>query len=1033
MKVVRGFVPLAVAGAIGLAGCLVHAGGVGATEPTGPPGGTTLSSATVAPTNQWPEAHGNQQLTGLSGDTSVSTANAAQLGVRWMANMGAQSLSSPVVAYNQALGKTLVYAGSEGGWFTAFDEATGQTIWSVEIGSAIRSTPVVDGSSVWVVATYSPHLLKLDAATGAQLCSTAPLYALGEASPVVATPPGGQPSIYMGSVDASQNGPLYAFRTADCSPEWQSAPYPTGAGLWDFISYAVDAPTAKFPAGEPLVLFGTSDPDGAMYAVDAGTGALVWRFQTLKVNNDSDVGAGIAVSPPGSNGFADGVAYTNGKNGITYAVDLTTGAELWSYVYENPEMSNGSRSTPALVGNQLVFGTSEGTFALDATTGALDWHYVLPTGDENLGAVAIEGPVGQQVVLTTNLYGQFQVLSLATGALLYSYQTGSYIGSSPAVVDQNILVTSADGFLYDFTVGGSSVGSPSTAVDSPSANSSIANPGVLTISGTASAPAGVGAVQVLVQEDGYNGNWWSSADAAWEPGPFNDSATLADPGATTTAWSLQVPVPARGTIVSVWSSAVDSSGIADIHAEQAAASSARESFTVLPSTTAPTLQASLARVAPGSKVAVTGGGYRPGEVVAVDLATSPPTLLADAVADAHGRLPSTPVTVPTTSDFGPVELTAQGQVSGAAGSTAIVVANNWSEFGATASRTGTEKYDNFIVTNVAPDSRYYFDLAYNFPADGPIHTSPAIDGGTAFFGDDNGSFYAVDVHSGAPVWQRSYPSAIDSSAAVANGTVYFGTRGGTVDAVSESSGAQAWATSTTSGVETSPAVSGNTVYVGTDDGTVYALNRKTGSVLWSTTLTGAVHSSPAIDSAHGTVVIGDDSGHVTALAQSSGAVVWSRATGAAVTATPMVAGGSVYIGSQDASEYSLNGATGSILWKFTTGGPILSNTVLLPNKVGVGSSDGTLYYLSTGTGTVVNSFAAQSPIVGLAGSPRVVVATLANGQAVANRLSGQETTWKYFGDGQALASAPVVNDGNVFITGVDGNLYAFGTPGRAIY
>ena len=34
MKVVRGFVPLAVAGAIGLAGCLVHAGGVGATEPT---------------------------------------------------------------------------------------------------------------------------------------------------------------------------------------------------------------------------------------------------------------------------------------------------------------------------------------------------------------------------------------------------------------------------------------------------------------------------------------------------------------------------------------------------------------------------------------------------------------------------------------------------------------------------------------------------------------------------------------------------------------------------------------------------------------------------------------------------------------------------------------------------------------------------------------------------------------------------------------------------------------------------------------
>ena len=142
--------------------------------------------------------------------------------------MGSQSLSSPVVAYNQALGQTVVYAGTEGGWLTAYNEASGQTIWSVNIGTAIRSTPVVAGSSIWVVATYSPRLIKLDAATGAQQCATTPLYALGEASPVVATPPGGQPTIFMGSVDQALNGPVYAFRTADCSAVWQNAPYPAG-------------------------------------------------------------------------------------------------------------------------------------------------------------------------------------------------------------------------------------------------------------------------------------------------------------------------------------------------------------------------------------------------------------------------------------------------------------------------------------------------------------------------------------------------------------------------------------------------------------------------------------------------------------------------------------------------------------------------------------------------------------------------------------------------------------------------------------
>lgn len=330
------------------------------------------------PTYQWPEAHGNPRLTGLSGDPSIKTTNAARLGVRWMANMGAQSLSSPIVAYNQALGQTVVYAGTEGGWFTAYSELSGKTLWSANIGTAIRSTPIVHGSSVWVVGTYGPRLLKLDAATGAQQCSTRSIYGLGEASPVIATPPGGQPTIFMGSVDLAQNGPVYAFHLADCSLAWQNAPYPVGGGVWDFMSYAIDAPTTAFPSGEPLVLFGTSDPDGEMYALDAKSGALVWRFQTLAVNNDSDVGAGIAISPPGANGFADGVAYTSGKDGITYAVNLTTGAQIWNYVFENPEVSNGSRSTPALVGNQLVIGTSVGTFDLNATTGAVNWRYRAP-------------------------------------------------------------------------------------------------------------------------------------------------------------------------------------------------------------------------------------------------------------------------------------------------------------------------------------------------------------------------------------------------------------------------------------------------------------------------------------------------------------------------------------------------------------------------------------------------------------------------------------------------------------------------------
>lgn len=990
------------------------------------------AAAGTVPVNQWPEAHGNPQLTGLSGDTTVSTANASTLGVRWMANLGAQSLSSPVVGYNATLGQTVVYAGSEGGWFSAYSAASGATLWSVNLGSAIRSTPTIDGDNIWVAATYNPRLIKLDASTGAQLCS-ANIYAVAEASPVVATPPGGVHTVYMASNDLAQAGPVYAFKAADCSTEWTNAPYPGGGGVWDFMSYALDAPTATFPHGEPLVLFGTSDPDGGMYAVDATTGKRAWRFQTYVANADSDVGAGIAVSAPGVNGFADGVAYSSGKDGVTYAVDLTTGKKIWSFTFENPELLNGSRSTPALAGNQLLIGTSVGTWSLNARTGALNWHYVLPAGDENLGAVAVEGPPGQQVVLTTNLYGQFQVLSLATGALLYSYQTGNYIASSPAVVDRNVLFTSADGFLYDLALGGGNAKAGTTAVTSPGAGATVANTGQVVVTGTANDPSGVNQVQVTVQEDGAGGAWWDAAGKSWQPGPFNNMATLSAKGATTTKWKLTVPVRARGTVLEVRASTVGADHVADTSADQTATNPARISFTVAPSATAPLLHVSAARVAPGAQLSVSGTGFAAGEGLALDVVSSPVTQLATVTADSQGDFPATVVTIPSTTNFGPVSISATSSSGGPAGSVAVVISNNWSQFGSTPSRSSVERNDNSIVTNVAPDGRYYFDQVYNFPADAPIRTTPAIDGGSAFFGDDAGSLYAVDVHTGAQVWQDSYRSGIVSSAAVDAGTVVFGTKGATVEAVSAATGASVWSAPTSSAVESSPAVYGGTVYVGSDDGTFYALDEKTGAVKWTVALGAAIHSSPAIDATDSTVVVGDDSGRVTALTTAAGTQVWSARTGAAVTATPMVQAGVVYVGSQDGKEYALDGTSGRVVWTFATGGPITSNTAAVQQFVVVGSSDGVLYYLSVASGAEINHYDAHSAIIGVAGSPRVTIATLKNGEAVGNRISGQETTWKYYGTHSSIVSAPVINNGTIYVTGLDQDLHVFDTPGTTVY
>ena len=210
--------------------------------------------------------------------------------------------------------------------------------------------------------------------------------------------------------------------------------------------------------------------------------------------NIYDVGAGIATTAPGVNGFADGMAYVASKYGYLYALDLTTGAVVWIYNLGAPTLT-----TAAISGDNVVVGTEHGTvFDVNAVTGNVIWQYNDPAGQDS--SPLIVGPSGKQVVVFGDYAGDIDTLSLASGALLDQYQTAGYIVASPAETDGNLLIDSTDGFLYDLTPGGSTVAHPSTTISSPSSSQSIANPnGNLTISGSASAPAAISSVNVLIR------------------------------------------------------------------------------------------------------------------------------------------------------------------------------------------------------------------------------------------------------------------------------------------------------------------------------------------------------------------------------------------------------------------------------------------------------------------------------------------------------------------------------------------------------
>jgi outer membrane protein assembly factor BamB len=731
----------------------------------------------------WAQFHQNPLLTGYASNSPLSTSNAAQLGVAWAADLYWPALDSPVVAYDASLGKTLAYIGTD---LVAVDVANGQIVWSDRLGSPIRATPLVSGGAVFAATFNSPRLYKLDASTGAIDCSVVAPQPI-EGTPTAATPPGGVASVYFSTNDSqTASGPTLAVNASNCAIEWEFTGYAQRAGSWTAAAYALDA------TGEPLVVFGTSDPDTSVYGVDAVTGKEVWRFQASDPSPGAfDVGAGVDISPPGANGFADGVAYVPTKLGVMYALDLTTGAQIWSANFNTlMGASEGGRSTAALDGVNLVFGYNGGMIDLNALTGAKIWSYQDAAKAEVMSSPAIAGATGQEVVAAGDLAGGVDVVSLADGTQVFHYQTGGYITASPAVSDGNVLIASADGFLYDFAVGGGSdTQLPATAITAPADSSTIANPnGNLTVTGTATDPTAVAGVDVAVQQSGPDGSWWDAATGAWSSGPVANPASLASPGASSTSWSFSYPVPSGGGTYEVTAYAVSSSGQSDIHG-------ARSSFTVSHTTTGPHIQASPAFIPPGASAHVYGAGFSPSEQITISLLG---TTLATTTASSSGNLSSTPAKIPSNAVFGRTSLVATGTSSGKSASAPITIANNWDQFGYNAWHTGYEPNDAVLMNLVHPGANIFVDLAWHYQTGAAVQTSPAVANGVAYVANTAGQLVAIDVHNGAPLWTWSLPSgnAIDGSPAVdpTKKLVFVAANDGTVDAVSTSAGHLMWST-----------------------------------------------------------------------------------------------------------------------------------------------------------------------------------------------------------------------------------------------
>jgi outer membrane protein assembly factor BamB len=984
----------------------------------------TMATATAPANANWPTFHGNAQLTGVSHDTSIASSNAAQLGVRWMTHTFGPVLSSPVTHYSGTLNKTLAYVANEKGDVEAIDTADGSIVWSDSFGVPIHATPTVSGSHVWVGTAVSSRMIKLDANTGSVLCQLSLGPGIDDASPVVATLPGGVTTLFIGVQDnGAVQGPMMAINDSTCNIEWQRNPYPVFSGTWSPDSYGVNA------NGVPLVIFGSGDPDCAIYALNAKTGATVWRVTSL-VGGLNDFGAGTVISPPGRNGFADGMAYVPGKDRILYAIDLTTGELKWTYDYGAATGTNhdGGRSAPALVGRTLVFGTTVGVAAVDAITGKKVWlsEEAGPSDTEVLSSPLVTGPAGQQVVVYGDLKGYIEVSSLATGQVLYKYKTGGYVISSAADSSGNLIIGSSDGFLYDLAPGGSNGTAPTTAITSPASGSVIANPGANPVVATGTAHPGsasLTAVDVAVQLNGSAGPWWNAAAHSWRQGPTYNHAVLSGAG-TTVNWTFGVPAAPSGGVLQFTARAVDGDGLVD-HAL------VRTTVTVRPATTGPHVYLSAAQAAPNSALTVSGSGFKPQEKVSLSI---PGAALATVTAGVNGGFPKSPVQIPATYDFGLTAVTGAGQTSGRSATAPLYVTGPWSEFGHDPQRTSDQPNDRVLSIEVTPGKQYRLNPYFVYSAAAPIDSTPAVVDQMAFAGDGSGTLSAVHITTGALAWSATPGGTISSSPAVDSAAklVVVGSSNDTVSAYAEKTGKLAWTAATGGAVTSSPLIYGGVVYVGAKDHKVYAINEATGNVSWTVTVPGAVVGSPAFDPGASTLVVADDSGKVTALRIGAGSASprWQANVGAAVNNSPVIAQKQVFVGSTTGVVSSLSESAGILNWSKSVGTSITGSMAYQAGHLYIGAADKSLTALQTTDGSVMWSEPLAGPVTGVSVTGGMLFTESSDGTVTGLRIGG-EVVW-LAKTGAGLSGTPAIMDNSVFVGAEDKGLYCYTPYGEPV-
>jgi outer membrane protein assembly factor BamB len=327
---------------------------------------------------------GNLGHTGVYSGAGVP----ALTGIKWKFQTGGRVISSPAVANG------MIFVGSTDANLYAVDLESGALKWKFAAESAITSSPAVSGGTVYF-GSYDGFLYAVDATTGG----------------------------LQWKFQTEGEKRYSAKHLHGMQPKGETMPDP-----WDFF---LSSPAIL----DGAVFFGSGD--GNVYALDASTGEVKWKFQTGDVIHSSPA-------------IADGTLFIGSWDGYMYALNAADGTKKWRFkTGDDPEIHNhvGIQSSPVVADGVVYFGCRDSNvYALDAANGKPRWVY------STKGSWVNNSPAvfGGKVYFGWSVPGRLEAVDAKSGKLLFSLDTKVPVFSSVAIAHGLIYAGTFDGKLTAF-------------------------------------------------------------------------------------------------------------------------------------------------------------------------------------------------------------------------------------------------------------------------------------------------------------------------------------------------------------------------------------------------------------------------------------------------------------------------------------------------------------------------------------------------------------------------------------------------------